>query len=296
MSDSRTILITGGAGMLAQALCAALKNAMPDAVVLAPPRGELDVADAAALQGFFARHRPSLVFNCAAYTKVDLAEQERDTADRCNGYAVGLLAKACRAHDAQLVHFSTDYVFDGSLRRPMRPDDPLKPVSAYGQSKLLGEQLLQETPPKKWIIIRTAWLYGAGGANFVQTMVNVARAGKPLRVVSDQHGSPTYTVDLAEAAVDLVQRGAQGIWHVTNSGETNWHDFAAAIFEEFGLQPSLTPISSEEWKSTRPDSAVRPKYSVLDVTPIAQLRGRPMRHWRDALRAFKQAVDARGGG
>jgi dTDP-4-dehydrorhamnose reductase len=294
MSDSRTILITGGAGMLAQALRAALKTAMPDAAVLAPARAELDIADAGAVESFFRAHRPGVVFNCAAYTKVDLAEKEPLVADRTNGQAVGVLAKACRANGARLVHFSTDYVFDGSLRRPMRPDDPVGPVSAYGRSKLLGEQLLRETPPEKWLIVRTAWLYGTGGPNFVQTMVNAARGGKPLRVVSDQHGSPTYTADLAEAAVDLVTRDAHGVWHVTNAGETNWHDFAATIFQEFGLSPALSPITSEEWKSTRPDSAIRPKYSVLDVSPVAQLRGRPMPDWRDALRRFRATVEARG--
>src|SRR5688500_2664588 len=167
MSESPTILITGGAGMLAQALRPALRAGMPNATVVAPPRKELDVADSGALEAYFRAHRPGLVFNCAAYTKVDLAEKEREAADRANGHAVGRLAALCRTHEAQLVHFSTDYVFDGSLRRPMRPDDPVGPVSAYGKSKLLGELLLQKMPPKRWIIIRTAWLYGAGGANFV---------------------------------------------------------------------------------------------------------------------------------
>ena len=295
MSASQTILITGGAGMLAQALRSAVTRAFDGANVLAPPRKELDVGDAGRLEAFFRAHRPHIVFNCAAYTKVDLAEKERAAADACNGAAVGNLARLCREHDAQLVHFSTDYVFDGTLRRPLRPDDPVGPQSAYGASKLLGERLIQEKSPARWMIVRTAWLYGAGGPNFVQTMVNVARAGKPLKVVNDQVGCPTYTVDLAEAAVGLAARGAHGIWHVTNAGQTTWFDFAAAIFEEFSLRPELSAISSDEWKSTRPDSAVRPRYSVLDVEPVAKALGRPMRHWRDALRAFKAEVDARGG-
>src|SRR5688572_14475945 len=168
MSASQTILITGGAGMLAQALRPAVTRAFDGARVLAPPRKELDVGDAAQLEAFFRANGPTILFNCAAYTKVDLAEQERAAADVCNGLAVGNLARLCRQHDAQLVHFSTDYVFDGSLRRPLRPDDPLKPQSAYGASKLLGERLIQETPPARWMIIRTAWLYGAGGPSFVQ--------------------------------------------------------------------------------------------------------------------------------
>jgi dTDP-4-dehydrorhamnose reductase len=194
-----------------------------------------------------------------------------------------------------LVHFSSDYVFDGSVERPLRPEDPVGPRSAYGASKLLGERLIREAAPGDWLIIRTAWLYGIGGPNFVQTMVNAARAGKPLKVVNDQVGSPTYTADLADAAINLVWRGAKGIWHVSNSGQTTWYDFAAAIFEEFQLQPSLSSTTSDEWKAARPDSAVRPRYSVLDVEPVAKQLGRPMRHWREALRAFKQEVDSRGG-
>ncbi|MEA2710987.1 MAG: dTDP-4-dehydrorhamnose reductase [Phycisphaerales bacterium] len=295
MNLSRNILITGGAGMLAQALRPAAQRAFADHNVLAPNRKELDIADARQLEAFFAQHRPSIVFNCAAYTKVDLAEKERDAAIACNGTAVGRLAQLCQNHRARLIHFSTDYVFDGSVQRPLRPDDPVGPRSAYGESKLLGERYAGEMlEADLGMIVRTAWLYGAGGANFVQTMVNAARAGKPLRVVNDQVGTPTYTVDLADAAAQLAARGASGIWHITNAGQTTWYDFAAAIFEEFDLRPTLSPISSDEWKSTRPDSAIRPRYSVLDVDPVSKMLGRPMRDWRDALRAFHSEV-ARGG-
>jgi dTDP-4-dehydrorhamnose reductase len=295
MTDAHTILITGGGGMLAQALRPAATRMWKHAVVLAPPRKELDIANAAQLESFFRDRRPDIVFNCAAYTKVDLAETERAAAEECNGRAVGRLAELCRRNATLLVHFSSDYVFDGSVERPLRPEDPVGPRSAYGASKLLGERLIREAAPGDWLIIRTAWLYGIGGPNFVQTMVNAARAGKPLKVVNDQVGSPTYTADLADAAINLVWRGAKGIWHVSNSGQTTWYDFAAAIFEEFQLQPSLSSTTSDEWKAARPDSAVRPRYSVLDVEPVAKQLGRPMRHWREALRAFKQEVDSRGG-
>ncbi len=207
-------------------------------------RSEGDICDPTQIDSLFQRFRPGVVLNCAAYTKVDLAEKERDRAMACNGEAVGHLARACRQHEAALVHFSTDYVFDGTVRRPLRPDDPVGPQSVYGASKLLGEQLLQANAPQRWMIVRTAWLYGPGGPNFVQTMVNAARAGKPLRVVSDQVGSPTYTMDLAEAALDLFDAQAHGIWHVSNAGQTTWFDFAAAIFEAFGLRPALSPTTS----------------------------------------------------
>src|SRR5688500_9488071 len=187
----RPILITGGGGMLAQSLRRAL--AVRNSPVLCLERKSLDISDERQLEQWFHQNKPEAVFNCAAYTKVDLAEKEREQAMACNGHAVGTLAGLCRAYDCALIHFSTDYVFDGTIRRPLRPTDPVGPQSAYGASKLLGEQLVQEKAPSNWLIIRTAWLYGAGGPNFVQTMLNAARAGKPLRVVNDQVGSPTYT-------------------------------------------------------------------------------------------------------
>jgi dTDP-4-dehydrorhamnose reductase len=293
MSSGQNILITGGGGMLAQAFAKVLAQRQRAATLLS--RLECDIVNQRALERAFEQHRPSVVINCAAYTKVDQAEKEPALADAINGFGPSLLAVLCKRYDVTLVHFSTDYVFDGTITRPLRPDDPLKPQSAYGKSKLLGEQAIQQMPPTRWIIVRTAWLYGIGGPNFVQTMVNVARAGKPLKVVDDQVGSPTYTVDLAQATLGLLDAGVSGTWHVTNSGQTTWHDFAAAIFQEFGLQPSLSAISSDEWKSTRPESAIRPNYSVLDVEPVAKMLGRPMRSWREALRAFKTEVDGRGG-
>jgi dTDP-4-dehydrorhamnose reductase len=289
---SGKVLITGGGGMLAQALRRALPASMGECVSL--DRKTLDISDPRQIEKAMTEHRPTLVFNCAAYTKVDLAEKEREQANACNGSAVGVLGGLCKTHGATLVHFSTDYVFDGSLRRPLRPDDPVGPASAYGQSKLLGEHLLRENAPARWMILRTAWLYGAGGPNFVQTMVNVARAGKPLKVIDDQIGCPTYTVDLAQAAIDLVSRGGQGILHVSNAGQTSWFDFAAAIFQEWRLEPELSATTSAAWKASKPDSAVRPAYSVLDVAPTEKLLGRPMRDWRAALKAFKAEVDARG--
>jgi dTDP-4-dehydrorhamnose reductase len=144
-----------------------------------------------------------------------------------------------------------------------------------------------------WLILRTAWLYGPGGPCFPQTMLNVARAGKPLKVVSDQIGSPTFTFDLADATLDLIDRDApSGVWHLINSGSVSWHGFAAAIFDEFGVaNADLSPITSADWKRTRPDSATRPAYSVLDTTPYERLTGRPMRPWREALRDYRRAVE-----
>lgn len=286
-----SILITGGNGMLAHAFRAVLDDRDLAATIVC--RADCDVSDPAAVGAAFERVKPTLLINCAAYTKVDLAEKEADAARSGNAIGPGVLAEACRRHGAALVHFSTDYVFDGTIRRPLRPEDPVGPQSAYGRSKLEGERAIMAEPPSRWLIARTAWLYGPGGPNFVQTMLNVARAGKPLRVVNDQVGSPTYTFDLAAATLDLLDRGASGVWHVANSGQTNWFDFAGAIFEEWGMSPDLQPTTSEEWKKSKPDSAVRPAYSVFDLSPLDKLLGRPMRPWREALRAYHRQVEPR---
>ena len=255
-------------------------------------RNSGDVTDPAAMSRLFETVRPTLVINCAAYTKVDLAEQEEATAINVNGIAVGTLGELCRRYDAALVHYSTDFVFDGAGRRPYRPDDPTHPLGAYGRSKHFGEKMLEASAPRHWLLIRTAWLYGPGGPCFPQTMVNAARAGKPLRVVDDQVGSPTYTFDLAQATLDLLDRGAGGVWHVTNSGSVSWFGFTAAILDEFGLKADLSPTTSAEWKKLRPQSATRPAYSVLDVTPFEQLVGRPMRPWREALHEYRLRLES----
>jgi len=289
MNPYDSVLITGGAGMLAQALQQALVERGLSAQ--APARAMLDITNDASLAQAFDRYKPTLLINCAAYTKVDLAEKEKDQADAINGHAVGRLANLCKQHGVVLVHFSTDYVFDGTKHRPLQPDDPVGPQSAYGRSKLLGETLLQKHAPERWLIVRTSWLYGPGGPNFPQTMLKVARAGKPLSVIDDQFGSPTYTLDLATATLDLLDHHAAGIWHLSNSDQTNWHDFAAAIFGEFGLQAELSRTTSEAWKKSRPESAIRPSYSVLDVEPYEKLTGKHMTTWLDALARYRRAVE-----
>ncbi len=287
-----SIVITGAGGMLAYALKQTL--GARGLTFSAVTRQEWDITDAPQVELMFEDYRPTLVLNCAAYTKVDLAEKETDVANKVNGEGPGNLATLCRKHGAKLVHYSTDYVFDGTLRRPLRPNDPVGPQSAYGESKLLGEQAIQRAAGLDYLILRTAWLYGPNGPNFVKTMVNVATAGKPLRVLNDQVGTPTYTLDLAAATLDLLDRDARGVWHLSNAGQTNWFDFARAIFKEWGMTPDLQPTTSDAWKAQRPESATRPAYSVLDLTPFETLVGRPMRDWRDALRAYKQEVEHSG--
>jgi dTDP-4-dehydrorhamnose reductase len=292
MSLYNSILITGGGGMLGHALADALTERGHKSVAL--NHQQLDISDPSAIEKAFAENKPTLVLNCAAHTKVDLCEQEKEKADAINGHAVGNIAASCRNSGAVLVHVSTDFVFDGSLRRPYLPTDRVNPLSAYGISKLLGEQALQKNAPQRWLIVRTAWVYGRHGANFPRTMVQAAQAGKPLSVVNDQLGTPTYTVDLAGAILDLLDSGATGIWHVTNSGQTNWYDFARATLEEFGIGAEISPLSSAQWAQKRPNSAIRPSYSVLDLGPLERQLHRPMRPWRQALVDFQLAVKAHG--
>lgn len=289
MKPNRSIVITGGGGMLAQALSKTLAGRGESAVLL--NRAACDISRPQDVQKLFDSHRPTLVLNCAAHTKVDLCEEQEDQANGINGRGVGHLAALAKERDVPLVHYSTDFVFDGQGTRPYRAEDPTHPISAYGRSKLLGERLLLQTAPSQGLIIRTAWLYGPGGPCFPQTMINAARAGKSLKVVADQTGAPTFTHDLAEATLALLDRGARGVWHVTNSGQTTWFDFTAAILEEFGLRAELSPTTSAEWKKLKPASAPRPTYSVLDIEPFARLTGRPMRPWREALSAYRAALE-----
>ncbi len=288
MTVSDSVLITGAGGMLAQALAASNRKRGTRHVLVS--RAALDVTREDDVRRAFEKHGPTVVLNCAAHTKVDLCEEQEDLANAINGTGVENLARAARDFGARLVHYSTDFVFDGSGTRPYRTNDPVNPLSAYGRSKLRGEQAIQQIDPAGWIIIRTAWLYGPGGPCFPQTMINAAKARKPLKVVDDQIGSPTFTYDLADATLDLLDHNAAGLWHLTNSESVSWHGFTAAILEEFGLKAELSTTTSAEWKKLRPASAIRPAYSVLDVEPFRQLTGRPMRAWREALCDYRIAV------
>jgi dTDP-4-dehydrorhamnose reductase len=282
------VLITGGGGMLAYALIRALRIPGVEPIVLG--RADLDISNAKLVKEVIGRHEPTLILNCAAYTKVDLCESEVDLATNVNAGGAHAIADAAWMVRAKLVHYSTDFVFDGQKGTPYRPDDAVNPLSMYGKSKRAGEVFIRANPLLDHLIIRTAWLYGPNGPCFPQTMINAAKAGKPLKVVNDQKGTPTFTFDLAEATLDLLDHNAKGIWHLTNSGETTWFDFTAAILEEFNLETDLSPTTSAEWKKLKPSSAIRPAYSVLDVSPYEKLVGKSMPHWRDALHRYHLAL------
>lgn len=293
MNESfQSVVITGAAGMLGRALVAALRARGVQSHAFA--RAALDITDDAALARVFAEHRPTLFLNSAAHTKVDLCETEPDRADAINGHAVGNIARLCKQHGTALVHYSTDFIFDGKSTRPYRVEDTPNPISAYGRSKLLGESELQANAPSQWLIIRTAWVYGEGGINFPRIIVERARGGHALKVVNDEIGSPTFTIDLAAATLELIDCGATGIIHATNGGAVNRYEYARAVLEEFGVQADLSPITTAQWLEMRPNQAPRPAYSVLDDASLIAEIARPVRPWREALHEYQSRVQRAG--
>ncbi|RXZ51593.1 dTDP-4-dehydrorhamnose reductase [Agromyces binzhouensis] len=269
------VLITGANGMLGRDLQAALAGRE----VTALGRADLDVTDAAAVAAAVAGH--DVVVNCAAYTKVDDAEAHEDEAYAVNATGTANLAGACAAIGARLVTVSTDYVFDGNATEPYAEDLPRDPINAYGRTKAAGEELALAAHPSGTYVVRTAWLYGAHGANFAQTMLNLAKSKDSWSVVDDQLGQPTWTADLAAQIVALLDADAPaGVYHGTNSGEATWYEFARAVLEEAGLDPErITPTDSSSF--VRP--APRPSYSVLGHDAWAAAGMSEMRPWRDAL-------------
>ena len=283
------VMVTGAAGMLGHALVPVLRARGHE--VLALDVAEADVTDAAVLGRYAHSFGPEWVAHLAAFTNVDLCESEPDTALRVNETGTRNAAQAAADAGAAVLAVSTDYVFDGMATTPRREDDPTVPVTAYGTSKLAGERAAREANPQH-LIVRTAWLYGAGGRNFVDTIIGKARAGEPLRVVDDQRGSPTMTVDLAVALATLMDLGERGTFHVTNTGECTWHDLAVAACEDAGVHAEIGRLSTAEL--ARP--ARRPAYSVLATERYTLATGAALPGWRDALRRYLAAEDAFQGG
>lgn len=268
-------LVTGAGGMLGTEIVAALSGRE----VTALTRADLDVTDAEAVDAAVAGH--DVVINCAAWTAVDAAEDHEDDARRINALGPELLALAAKRHGAILVTVSTDYVFNGRGTTPYAEDAARDPVSAYGRTKAEGEQRAIAAHPDGTIVVRTAWLYGAGGPNFLKTMLRLAGERETLTVVDDQVGQPTWARDLAAQIVALLDAGVRsGIFHGTNGGQTSWWGFARAIFTEAGLDPERVHATDS---SAFPQKAPRPAYSVLGHDAWASVGLEPMRHWADAL-------------
>ncbi|WP_326694906.1 dTDP-4-dehydrorhamnose reductase [Streptomyces sp. NBC_01267] len=284
-------LVTGAGGMLAQDLVARLAG--DGTPTVAPDRTALDITDPAAVTAALAAHRPSVVVNCAAWTAVDDAESEEDRALAVNGTGPRVLAEACRESGAVLFQVSTDYVFAGDATEPYPEDAPVAPRSAYGRTKLAGERAVLDTLPERGYVIRTAWLYGAGGANFVRTMIKLEGVKDTLDVVDDQRGQPTWTVDLADLLVRLgagalAGTAPAGVYHGTSGGATTWFGLTREIFRLLDADPDrVRPTTSEAF--VRP--APRPAYSVLGHDRWAAAGIEPVRDWRLALgEAFPSLV------
>jgi dTDP-4-dehydrorhamnose reductase len=274
--------VLGAFGQLGRDLCPRLSGE-----VLPLSRADADLVKPGAARQLFDRLRPDVVINCAAYNFVDKAESEPEAAFAVNAWAVRELAQACRDLNCLLVHYSTDHVFglDAGRSRPWLETDAPGPVSVYGLSKLSGEYLVRGICPRH-LVLRTCGLYGhhgsgGKGGNFVETMLKVARQGKPLRVVGDQVCTPTSTVDVATLTVGLLKQGAEGLFNVTNEESCSWHDFAKTIFELSGIAASLTAITSAEFGAAAP----RPAYSVLSTAMIRSL-GLSPRSWKEALAEY----------
>lgn len=270
----KKILIVGAQGMLGQALRAAFS----DYDVTAWDRAELDITNEAAVREKIPVLKPEVIINAAAYTNVDGAETDRAAAFLVNTDGVKNLANVAKEIGAKVVHYSTDYVFSGDRQAGYKEDDvPGPALNVYGESKLAGEQALKKSSCT-YYLIRTAWLYGAGGKNFVDTMLKLGREKKEVSVVNDQHGSPTYTQDLARYTKELLEKNfPSGVYHGINAGVTTWFEFAQEIFAAAGLAVTVTPVSSA--KFTRP--AKRPVWGVLLNT-----KGPAMRPWQEALHDY----------
>ena len=279
------LLVLGAAGIVGRATVAEAASRDWDVVGLS--RAELDLTDRGAVRAALARHAPELVVNAAAFTQVDRCESEPERAFAVNGAAVGALAEECDAAGARLVHISSDYVFAGDAARPYREDDPTGPRSVYGASKLEGERLALRSP--RALVVRTSWIFGVGGANFVDTIAGRLRRGEgPLRVVTDQVGGPTYAPFLAKAMADLGESGVAGVVHYQNREPVSWFELARAIAA--AVDPSAVDRTSGRALRVEPTTSAefvrparRPAWSVLDVARFEALAGRPVEAWRDGL-------------
>ncbi len=242
----------------------------------------LDICDKEAVEHCFSTHNIDVCVNCAAYTAVDMAEDEPELAEKINAYAPQVLADTCLKHNALLVHISTDYVFGGDATEPYKTDDPVNPQSAYGRTKAEGERLIRESGCNHFII-RTAWLYSAVGKNFVKTMLMLGDTKDEINVVADQKGCPTWAYDLALAIVRLIELNGNNpvheTFHFTNEGQITWHDFATAIMEIGGKRCKVNPITTDQY----PTKAKRPAYSVLDLSKIKAFAGIEIPDWRESL-------------
>jgi len=285
-ANNRPILILGASGQIGRALA---RNLGARAIALS--RQEADLTDPSGLPTLLDSIRPSVVLNAAAYTQVDRAEQEETLAQTINGVAPGILARWCVEHDnVPLIHYSTDYVYSGEGVQPWTEDDPVAPINTYGRTKLMGD-LAVANAGGRWLIFRTSWVYDAQGKNFLNTIIRFGKERESLRIISDQHGAPSYAPDLADATLEILERALamprfpSGVYHLCNSGETTWHEFAIAILEGVRKQGGELKVQTIEAIPTTeyPSPARRPLNSRLSAKKIYDLFGIELPNWKVGL-------------
>lgn len=288
---NHTILVTGADGQLGREMQIASHGSRNRFIFtdIAGEHERLDITDPQAIADIVRGNNVNVVVNCAAYTNVDKAETDPETANLLNNIAAGNLADAMKAVNGTLIHISTDYVFQGDRNIPCREDWPTEPLGVYGKTKLAGEKSIEATGCAS-IIIRTAWLYSPFGKNFVKTMRNLTSSRESLKVVFDQVGTPTYAGDLAEAICRIIETGQldkTGIYHFSNEGVCSWFDFAKAICEMSGNTCDIRPCHSDEF----PSPVARPHFSVLDKTKIKQTFGIRIPYWTDSLKRCIEEIE-----
>lgn len=274
------VLVTGSNGQVGKEL-QQLASQYPQFRFVFASREDLPLHHFGLAENFFIGIHPQYCINCAAYTAVDKAESEPELATLVNGEAVGHLAALCKKYSTKLIHISTDYVFDGQQERPYIETDPTAPVSVYGRTKLLGEQLCLKEDPEA-IIIRTAWVYSEFGNNFVKTMMRLMRDRMELNVVNDQIGAPTYAADLAKAILEIIstEKWISGIYHYSNAGKISWYDFAEKIRELIGSACKINPIPTSQY----PTPAKRPFFSLLNTSKISETYAVEVPDWEQSLK------------
>ena len=273
------ILITGANGQLGSEL-KSIAAQFPHIVFTYTDREDLDITSMESVDGFLNGQKFDALINCAAYTAVDKAETEKEVAFSINGLASGILATACKERNIRFVHVSTDFVFDGTIARPLLETDPVNPLSVYGVTKLAGEEQVAAKNPDA-LVIRTAWVYSSYGNNFVKTIIRLCKERESLGIIFDQVGTPTYAKDLALTIMNILtgKEWHPGLFHYTNEGVASWYDFAIAIRDMAGLKTNINPIETAQY----PTPAVRPKYSVLNKQKIKDTYKIKIPYWRDSL-------------
>jgi len=280
MKKKKALVLGGKTGLAGQALAHVMKN--KEWEVTCPGRKDIDIFNARELDEYVQDNKIEFIFNTVAYTRVDQAEDEEQSALKLNKELPFVLEKVCRRRDIYLIHYSTDFVFDGKKDTPYTTKDVPSSKSIYGRTKLKGEKILLSSPRDKLIIIRTAWLFGPFKTNFVDKVISLAHEKNNLNIVHDQVGSPTYTLDLAEYSLKLVDKETSGLFHLVNKGQASWCELASEAIRCAGLYCRVTPIPSAEY----PQKAARPCYSVLDCSKYSLVTGSTPRPWIKSLREY----------